>query len=195
MPRYIITHACGHDAEHLIDGPGRERAYWIDKETERICLTCRKERRNAAHAQESARSAAANAALGLPSLLGTPKQIAWAETLRAKALEHLEAVDGTLREQHVPPGSEDRYLAVIRCIRSLRTRVRSETSAGVIIDRRADFESVNAVIRWINSHASNVKYKGPVRTEELPELLADPHAAIRELGIRAVGQVAPIQAT
>lgn len=42
---------------------------------------------------QNAANAAENAAAGLPALEGTPKQIAWAETIRAEARRGFDALD------------------------------------------------------------------------------------------------------
>ena len=91
MANYTIVRACGHEAQVKVRGatPARERT--LDRERQRICRSC---------AIEKLRSEAeASAEAGeLPALIGTPKQIAWAVTLRHKALVDVEAYLDYLRE-------------------------------------------------------------------------------------------------
>lgn len=81
-----ITHTCGHDAErNITNAAGQEPgprslaksvAYWAQRE----CSNCWK-------AGKAGETAAALARFGsLPALVGTEKQVGWANTLREKAL-------------------------------------------------------------------------------------------------------------
>lgn len=79
MANYTIVRACGHKAQVKVRGatPTKERT--LDRERQHICRRCaiekqRSEAEIAAEAEE------------LPALIGTPKQIAWAITIRHKAL-------------------------------------------------------------------------------------------------------------
>ena len=89
-----ITYSCGH--------VGREQLYGKHEARERtvaarakygLCEECTAKERDA----QKQRAAQTNAEAGLPSLSGTSKQIAWAETLRAQAYRALTA-DGTAIE-------------------------------------------------------------------------------------------------
>lgn len=77
-----ITYACGHSTVMNLTGPrqGRETAAW--RESKRSCDDCfareREETRLASKAAAESR--------GLADLEGSPKQIAWALTIREKAI-------------------------------------------------------------------------------------------------------------
>ncbi|MBW2149990.1 MAG: hypothetical protein JRI22_23650 [Deltaproteobacteria bacterium] len=75
MAKTTIKMACGHEEEHHISGYYDSRRY----RTERMCRDCWR--------RELAR---ANRERILPSLTGTPKQIAWAESIRAKMIPEME---------------------------------------------------------------------------------------------------------
>lgn len=62
------------------------KAAWLEKQGW-TCETCRQKVREA----ENAAAAAQNEARGLPTLAGSEKQVAWAETIRAKAIPEIEA--------------------------------------------------------------------------------------------------------
>ena len=91
MASYTIVRACGHEAQVKSRGatPARERK--LDRERQRICRRCaiEKQRLEAEFAAEADE---------LPELTGTPKQIAWAMTLRYKALADAEMHLDYLRE-------------------------------------------------------------------------------------------------
>lgn len=84
MAKYALTYDCGHNGEVQIVGPTKDRAYKLARMSERDCPACAAAKRTAARATENATAAQANA--GLPALEGSEKQVAWAETIRAKAL-------------------------------------------------------------------------------------------------------------
>lgn len=89
MARYTITHTCGHTSQAQIYGTNshgeRDRKQeWLGRG---LCADCL----SAERAEQSARAAAAAAEAGLSPLVGSPKQIAWAETLRAQVLTAVDA--------------------------------------------------------------------------------------------------------
>ena len=89
-----INYSCGHVGQVQMYGKHSERdrkAAWMEKNA--LCDVCAAKARDA----QNQRAAQTNAEAGLPSLSGTPKQIAWAETLRAQAYRALTA-DGTAME-------------------------------------------------------------------------------------------------
>ena len=85
-----ITHSCGHQQEHYIIG---EYAADYDRQVARLsrgkCDACRTQATTLIASQE--RSALLE--LGLVALEGSPKQIAWAETIRAKRISVLQRSD------------------------------------------------------------------------------------------------------
>lgn len=94
MGQQRITYACGHTKTVQLYGPRRQResrAQWL---AESECGTCWKAQQDRERAARSERDAVENRAAGLPELAGSPKQVAWAETIRA------EMLDGLAREQN-----------------------------------------------------------------------------------------------
>ena len=90
MAQYSIEHVCGHTRTAHIIGPGsrrESRAQWL---AGTLCNSCWQEGRDRGRAEQSERDAAANRVAGLPALAGSPKQVDWAETIRAEQLGMLD---------------------------------------------------------------------------------------------------------
>lgn len=89
MAKYEITHTCGHGETVQIYGTNThgERERSAEWQASRLCRDCYR-------AQQTAQAAADAAAQSLPALQGSEKQIAWALTIRAKALaDAQQAID------------------------------------------------------------------------------------------------------
>ena len=84
---------CGHTEKHRLYGMAEEQDVQEQKIAARKCSACIQAEQNAERDGRNATNAAENAAAGLPALEGTPKQIAWAETIRAEARRGFEALD------------------------------------------------------------------------------------------------------
>lgn len=90
MAQYPIAHVCGHTRTVQIYGRSSQResrARWL---AESPCDSCRQNERDRERAEQSERDAEANRAAGLPALAGSPKQVAWAETIRSEQLGMLD---------------------------------------------------------------------------------------------------------
>lgn len=86
MAKYLVKHICGHTVEHQLFGKLDERYRYLNYLATKVCDDCY--RANQDVAVEKAKTKR-----GLPDLTGTPRQIAWANTLREgvyKALDCLE---------------------------------------------------------------------------------------------------------
>lgn len=97
MAHYTIDHACGHKGAHQLTGKQSTRQWILGQRAQEPCPDCsraaREEQLAIVKAQrEQANQAAAesNQAAGLPALKGTPKQIAWAESIRRDQLARIE---------------------------------------------------------------------------------------------------------
>lgn len=78
MAKTTITMRCGHTEVHNITGPYAGRGREADRIARCNCEPCAIARLAAVNAA----SALSNAATGLPTLIGSPKQVAWAESIR-----------------------------------------------------------------------------------------------------------------
>lgn len=82
MAKYYGTYACGHEGCINVVGPHKDREWKIEREFSGICPECyakqqeeMKEKRNW-ESEEKAKE------MKLPELFGSPKQVAWANTIR-----------------------------------------------------------------------------------------------------------------
>lgn len=85
MANYTITHTCGHAQEHQIIGPMAGREPQAARLREQACTDCWRRQQN---------EAAQAANVGMVALTGSPKQVAWAERIRAAARAEISAVIG-----------------------------------------------------------------------------------------------------
>ena len=91
MAKYHVAHSCGHATEHNLFGPYEGRRRRIEELTGNPCPDCREAKRNEANATANAAAAKAAQEAGLPELLGSEKQVTWAESLRMKVIAEAEA--------------------------------------------------------------------------------------------------------
>ena len=73
MAKYTIPHSCGHSETVQLYGKHTDRSRYMDNAERRQCRDC-----------YNASLVAKTADMGLPALTGSDKQVAWAETIRAK---------------------------------------------------------------------------------------------------------------
>jgi hypothetical protein len=98
MARYTVTHTCGHTQDHDITGPdtrytdGSTRRQWIaDRRAAEPCAHCRRAQRAVQRTADDARAAMLAEAEGLPALIGTPRQVQWAERIRRNTLDRVQS--------------------------------------------------------------------------------------------------------
>lgn len=120
MAKYPISYTCGHIGTVNLIGPHRSRESRIAYLEKGECFDCYKQ-----HATATASEQAHG--LELPALVGTEKQIAWAETLRIAKLTDIEAVVEQLSDH-----TEYRHILI-----AVET-ISNETSAKQWIEWRYD---------------------------------------------------------
>ncbi|OPY01467.1 MAG: hypothetical protein A4E60_01704 [Syntrophorhabdus sp. PtaB.Bin047] len=89
MAKYDVTFSCGHTGEVTLFGPHRgreERIQWLEDEGD--CPDCLAEKRR--RLARETEKACTELHPRLAALSGTDRQIAWAQTLRAKILIELD---------------------------------------------------------------------------------------------------------
>ena len=106
MAKYNVTQSCGCTTRHDLIGPHKSREWRIKILSEKPCDSCWREERERRNAEQNAEAAKANRELELPALIGTEKQIPWAESIRLRLLRAVDEVlqiRGDLRDHpHMP---------------------------------------------------------------------------------------------
>lgn len=132
MAKYTINYTCGHTGRIELFGKhaNREnRINWLENNS--VCTDCYKAAKEAERAAEAKIAAEKNK--GLPQLIGTPKQIAWAETIRAEILKDAKVYRANA-EAATDPGAKIRAEAILNVINGYEAHV----SASWWIDHRRD---------------------------------------------------------
>lgn len=103
MAKYTITHSCGHTSTVQIGGTVNSRDGQVARLESQPCWECQK--------QAASQAAAAKATdMALPALTGTPKQVAWAETIRIDKVRQLQALKNTI---NADAPESDKLIAII----------------------------------------------------------------------------------
>lgn len=89
MAKYNITHTCGHTERVDIIGHYTQREKRIEYLESKPCFDCI--RAEQAAAAKAAAAQVQESGLQLVALTGSPKQIAWAETIRGNTFAAIEA--------------------------------------------------------------------------------------------------------
>lgn len=143
MAKYEVTFSCGHTDTVQLVGPVKERERkikWFEESG--LCPDCFRAQREAERKaleeerREETEAASANAeAMGLPQLIGTEKQVAWAVRIRQKFVEDALMI---LSDED----TEDAR----RARRAFHYIVDTVTSASEWIDNRYNAESADLLI-------------------------------------------------
>ena len=92
MAWYYGTFSCGHEGRVGIIGPMKDRQWKADRKFEGLCEECYKAKLEKDREEANKKALEAAKEMELPELIGTEKQIAWANTLRNKRLEQISSL-------------------------------------------------------------------------------------------------------
>lgn len=132
-----INYSCGHSDSIQMYGPIRDRESkkeWMERG---VCPDCYRRQKEDERAKASQVAAEQAKASGLPALVGSDKQIAWAETIRKNALA--SAQNNVLSREAfaaLPADKQESGRGVFEVVRTARDRLETETSAKWWIDNR-----------------------------------------------------------
>lgn len=87
MAKYHGTYACGHEGTITLFGPTKDREWKIQKEFSGICPECYAKQQEELRAKKNQEAAEKSLEMELQELDGSPKQVAWANTLRIEFLD------------------------------------------------------------------------------------------------------------
>lgn len=89
MAWYYGTFACGHDDRINIVGPVKDRERKAKWKFDGLCPECYKKAKEEKYKREAEEASEKAAEMGLPGLVGTEKQVVWANTIRVPRIERL----------------------------------------------------------------------------------------------------------
>lgn len=140
MAWYEGTYACGHEGRVNVIGPNKQRQWKIDRHFEGLCSECYAKKREEEIKEKNKQSIAKSADMELPGLLGSEKQVAWAQSLR---LEYIDRVDERLESSRKYAIKNERIQefdeAKTTCFNALEYFLRTKTEAKFWIDNRNCF--------------------------------------------------------
>ena len=130
MATETLKRSCGHETEVQLSGPTRNRERMRARLATMPCRECERAAQRAA-VEEAA------VAQGLPELAGTPKQIAWAQTIRHEILTRVACE----REDLAAAGRREnaageRYAQMLKEFDAWAAKLRGQRKAWWWIDRR-----------------------------------------------------------
>ncbi len=169
MAQYSVRHQCGHGVTHCLYGPEAGRTRRIEWLETVDCLECAREVRSGLAADSSARA-------GLPPLAGSPKQIAWAEKLRADALAAGEN-QVALREI----GLDHNFLKAARAagVDLDEIRRRYPALAAAAQKARSGLETQTSARWWIDNRDGLRHHVRSAWEGLIPDLFSDARAAVQ----------------
>jgi hypothetical protein len=138
MAWYTINYVCGHSDREQLYGPTAGRESHVDwAERKKVCPACWTEEQDRLRAKALLEARESNA--GLPALLGSVKQIQWAETIRATAQRNLAQVIGTaVNSQELAQKAAD-----------FAARVMRQTESRYWIDHRMDYATPQSTQAYV----------------------------------------------
>jgi hypothetical protein len=99
MAKWEITRSCGHVETVQIGGKVAARDEVAEYEATKSCYACYKAEQDEKRAAANAKAAAENKETGLPTLTGSEKQIAWAESIRSAAAKEIGELVATAKPE------------------------------------------------------------------------------------------------
>ncbi len=132
MAHYTITCKCGHEHTYQLFGKMKERERklaWLETQ---VCPECEAKNRAKSREDKTSKAQAEAEEKGLPTLVGSEKQVAWAMSIRydfLRALDRLEPLATTAEARQMM----DKWSGLIK----------AQTSARWFIDNRDNLTTDN----------------------------------------------------
>jgi hypothetical protein len=130
MAKYTVTRACGHEETISLIGKTKLREWRLENvEPNKPCYECWQAEQARKREEENRQAAEAAQGQELPALVGTEKQILWAETLRQKFMADIEKIIDA-----IPEDKKDNSEAVL-LVKAVDS-IMAKTSASWFIENR-----------------------------------------------------------
>ena len=142
MAKYNVKFSCGHTATIELYGKEKDRQRKIAwYEENGLCPDCYRKQQEEEKKAEAEKAAAEAASLGLPELIGSPKQVAWADKIRVGIVNTIADCNQQLLksgEDAKNSGKGPEVLAdidtALRLVDAFSQVISAEKSASKIID-------------------------------------------------------------
>ena len=161
MAKYQVTYKCGHTIEMQLFGKIADRESkieWYRNNCE--CPDCKRN----SHAEENRKASEQAQSLGLVALQGSEKQIAWAETIRIKAIEFAKIVKKEIEDKASKSTMTDdkMKLSLDVIINTIESLINNNDSSWWI-DMRNRFTTLEDTRTYI-AYTSNEEFKKQLKT-------------------------------
>ena len=157
MAKYSITYKCGHTCDTQLFGTYKSRERYIEwAKDNKFCPECAEAKVREHRRKENEASAQEAQECGYIELQGSPKQVAWANSIRAKAIAVIDEVkelfDAKVKRYHPSQDIIDKNYADLNNVMDVILAIEDSK---VFIDRYRDFRVSEA--RWILSCKAAIK--------------------------------------
>lgn len=155
MAWYYGTYSCGHEGRTNIVGPTKDRERKAEWHFSGLCPECYKKKQEEERNYANKEAAEKSAEMELPELTGTEKQVAWANTLRIKAIDSLNSrcnkIEVSLKEKGLDaiPGEE---IGMKEVYDSVQHFIQSHTDARYWIDTRDEGINLKNIVSEYKKH-------------------------------------------
>jgi len=196
MAKYQVNFICGHTETVQLFGKTSERGRWIEwAEQNKVCHECYEKEKE--EARQAATQAAAQEAVenGLPPLIGSEKQVPWAERIRAEKLTEIDRLvapvaentakvmaNPELLEKANRKAMEDGFADFAdsaECLKEVVTRIKGIDSAKWWIDNR-DENVRHYLLEMAKKVAKEHKEAIPVAIDAKAEATVRPESPLTE---------------
>ena len=143
MAKYEGTYSCGHEGEVNVIGPKKNRQWKVASYFNGLCPECYKKERQMEREKAEKAAAEKSVEMELPTLAGTEKQVAWANTIRIDSIESfMKKIENNKNiflycnsnDERIPNVTKEELIDLIDYI------AKEYTSAKFWIDSRTSFE-------------------------------------------------------
>ena len=162
MAKYTITRACGHEEVVELYGPTKSRELRIKYLEQELCSECLDEQR----AEQAKEDREKSLAEGYPELLGSPRQIQWAEQIRREFIDWIDSLEFV--DDADPDG--------LKAVGIVSEQIGREEKATFFIDHRDDMQI------WVANEVNKIAEKLKKGVHEKKGIVLEPESGAAHPG-------------
>lgn len=160
MAWYDVTYKCGHTCRKQLYGTYKSRENYIEWAKEsRLCPECEDKLRADNIRKENETAAQLAADNGYIELQGSPKQVAWANSIRARLVmcidDYQRKFEAFIKKYNIPVDANDKYLSILS---EIKTNILAIKSAKSFIDhwKYASSEDIRRIVEVKSAIMDNI---------------------------------------